>query len=157
MLTFSHIYIYIYILGMLGFVSFFLCSLMICANNLLHHDLMVIFVFCTLYYSLASFCRYFFKVMNFYNVCQVHSAECVYRIRKIFSILWYAIYGAMCIQLTNFCDDGYEIACTTHSPHTHHYQIGNMNDLPLFKVRSWKWYMQMTYILCLSLFLYIYN
>ena len=38
--------------------------------------------------------------------CQVYAAECVSKIKTILSIIFYSIYGAVCLQLTQFsCDD----------------------------------------------------
>ena len=37
---------------------------------------------------------------------QVYAAECVSEIKTILSIIFYSIYGAVCLQLTHFsCDD----------------------------------------------------
>ena len=37
------------------------------------------------------------KVLNFSNACEVHSVECVSKIRSIVSIIFHAIYGGLCI------------------------------------------------------------
>ena len=34
--------------------------------------------------------------------------ECVLKIKPIRSIVFCTIYGAVCIQLTNFCDDDFQ-------------------------------------------------
>ena len=40
------------------------------------------------------------------NVCQVYAAECVSKIKTIISIIFYSIYGAVCLQFTQlFCFD----------------------------------------------------
>ena len=35
-----------------------------------------------------------------YNGCQLHSVECVPKINSLFSIIFHAIYGTGCIELT---------------------------------------------------------
>ena len=52
-----------------------------------------------------------------------------------FSHFFHAVYGAVCIQLTHFSCDGCENMCTVS--YYYHHQIGSMNHLPLFRVRSW--------------------
>ena len=40
------------------------------------------------------------------TACQVYAAECVSKIKTILSIIFYSIYGAVCLQLIQFsCDD----------------------------------------------------
>ena len=48
--------------------------------------------------------------------------------------IFHALYGAVCIQLTHVSCDDCENMCTLSH---HHYQIGSMTHLPLFRVRSW--------------------
>ena len=48
----------------------------------------------------------YLKALNYWNACQVYAAECVSKIKTILSIIFYSIYGAVCLQLTQFsCDD----------------------------------------------------
>ena len=61
-------------------------------------------------------------------------SECVSRIKSILSVIFHAIYGAVCIQLTHLSYDDYENACTLSY---YHHQMGSMTHLPLFRVRSW--------------------
>ena len=76
------------------------------------------------------------KVLNFENVCQTHSVSSVYlRLSHFFSIIFHAIYEAVCIQLTHFCYDYCENGCTLSY---YHHQIVSIIYLPLFMVRSWK-------------------
>ena len=49
-------------------------------------------------------------------------------------ILFYAIYEAVCIQLTHFSNGNCENTCTLSYYHHH---IGSMTYLSLFRVRSW--------------------
>ena len=45
-------------------------------------------------------------MQNYYNTCQVYAAERVCKIKTILSIIFHSIYGAVCLQLTQFsCDD----------------------------------------------------
>ena len=46
------------------------------------------------------------KALNYWNASQVYAAECVSKIKTILSIIFYSIYGAVCLQLTQFyCGD----------------------------------------------------
>ena len=58
----------------------------------------------------------------------------VSKIKSIHSIIFHAIYGAVCIQLTNLSYDDYEHICTLSY---YHHQNENMTHLPLFRVRLW--------------------
>ena len=40
-------------------------------------------------------------VLNFLNICQVHSVEYVSKSNSVLSVIFHAIYGAICIQLTH--------------------------------------------------------
>ena len=48
------------------------------------------------------------KVLNFYNASQVHSVECVSKIKSVLTIISDAIFGALCIQLIHFSYDDFE-------------------------------------------------
>ena len=61
------------------------------------------------------------------------NVKCVSKIKSILSVIFNAIYGAMCIQLTHLSYSG-ENMCTLSY---HHHQIGSKTHLPLFRVRSW--------------------
>ena len=69
------------------------------------------------------------------NVCQVHSAECVSKIKSILSVIFNAIYGAVCVQLTHLSHDDCQNTCTLSY---HHHQIASVTHLPLIRLRSWK-------------------
>ena len=48
----------------------------------------------------------YLKALNYWNACQVYAAKCVSKIKTILSIIFNSIYGAVCLQLTQFsCDD----------------------------------------------------
>ena len=69
----------------------------------------------------------------------------VWVILSIFSLINYTLYGTVCFQFTHFPCDDWENAYTMS-----YYQIGGMNDYPLFMVRSWN------NMVCISIFLYMY-
>ena len=77
---------------------------------------------CTLHNVLSSSCRCIWrlKVLNIENTCQAHSVRCVSKIKSIPSIIFHAIYGAVCIQLTLFSFDDCKNMCTLSY---YHYQI----------------------------------
>ena len=54
----------------------------------------------------------YLKALNLYNAFQVYSVDSVSKIKLILSIIFHAIYVAMCIQLTYFSYDDCEITCT---------------------------------------------
>ena len=111
-----------------------LCSLMMCANNQVYYGPVVVFVFLHIitlphYYHSADVVEVIGSLKclsgTFWRVC---------KIKSIFSILFHAIYGAMCIQLTHLSYDDCAYTCTLS--YCHH-QIGNLNHLLLFTVKSW--------------------
>ena len=71
-----------------------------------------------------------------WNACQVHSVECVSKIKLILSMIFHAIYGAVCIQLIYF-HLSYDYCENVHTLSHQRHQIGSMSYLPLFMVRSW--------------------
>ena len=60
-----------------------------------------------------------------YWTCLVHCVEYVSKIKSILSIVFHAIYGAVCIRLTRFSYDDCENMCTLFN---FHHQIGWSND-----------------------------
>ena len=50
----------------------------------------------------------YIKVLHFLNASHMHSVECVSKIKSILSIIFHAIYGAVCIQFTHFSYDDCE-------------------------------------------------
>ena len=87
---------------------------------------------CTLHY-LIIILRTYLKVLDFWKPCQIHSVQCVSKIKTILSIIFQAMYRAVCIQLTHFSYDLCENTCTLSC---YHHQIGSMTHLPLFRVTS---------------------
>ena len=74
-----------------------------CANN----DPMVTFAVCL--HSILPHYHYHadvYESIELLDAYHVHSVECVSKIKSILSIIFHAMYMAMCIQLTHFsCDD----------------------------------------------------
>ena len=89
---------------------------------------------CTLHTSLSSPCRRIWRYSNSNMFLRYISVEWVSKIRSILSIIFHATYGSLCIQLTDFSYDDFE---NTYTLFYYHHQIGSMNHLPLFRVRSW--------------------
>ena len=55
----------------------------------------------------------YLKALNYYNACQVYATECVSKIKTILSIIFYSLYGTVCLQLSRFSCDDREIAYFT--------------------------------------------
>ena len=69
------------------------------------------------------------------NACQAHSLKCVHNINSILSVIFNAVYGAVCIQLTHWSYDDCQNTYTLS--YHHHHQIGSMTHLPLCRARPW--------------------
>ena len=115
---------FIYIQGKLDFVPSLMCSLMMCANNQLHYDSMVVFI-----------CLHI-TLHHHYGCTDVCEWNELLKCLSISFYLYHAIYEAVCIRLVNFpCDhDNYEDTCTISD---YHCQIRSMNHLSLLMVGSW--------------------
>ena len=111
-------------------------SLMMCANNRIHCDPIVIFA--CLHITLPHY-HYYADRSEGTELLKCLSGTfclgCVSKIKSILSIIFHKIYRAVCIQLTHFSFDDCKNTCTLS--HYHHHQIGRMTHLPLFRVRSW--------------------
>ena len=56
--------------------------------------------------TLSSLCRLILRHWTTKMLSQVYAAECVSKIKTILSIIFCSIYGAVCLQFTQFsCDD----------------------------------------------------
>ena len=62
---------------------------------------------CTLYHPIIIIVQTYLKTMNWQNACQVYFVECVSKIKHIFSVIHYTMYGAVCFQLIRFPLDGW--------------------------------------------------
>ena len=89
-----------------------LCSFRVYANNRIHYGPTVVFV--CLHFTLPHYHHYAddLNVLNFLNTRQVPSVECVSKIKSILAIIFHAIYGAVCIQLTHFSYGDCKNMCT---------------------------------------------
>ena len=91
-----------------GFCTLLLRNRMMCTNNQIHYDLMVVFV--CLHISLTHYdlsqCIELLKCLS-----GTFCLECVSKIKTILSIIFQAIYEAVCIQLTHFSSDDCENTC----------------------------------------------
>ena len=127
--------------------SFITVQSYVYANDRLSYAWWSYSLVCTLHYLIIIITQKYLKVLYFKNACQVHSVECVSRIRTGLSIIFHAIYGALCIQLTHFfCDDCENTCALSYYRH----QIGSMALLPLFRVRSWNHSMPDAYMCVLT-------
>ena len=89
---------------------------------------------CTLHHIIIIIVQPILKTLILWNACQIYFVECVNKIKHIFSVIQYTIWGAVCFQFTDFpCDNGENIYTLCY----YHNQIGSMNYYPLFRVRSW--------------------
>ena len=82
------------------FCHLLLCSRMMCANNKVHYDSMVVFV--CLHITLPHYHRYTDlseSIELLKCLSRTSCLSCVSKIKSIFSIIFHAIYGAVRIQL----------------------------------------------------------
>ena len=109
-LPYSVIY-YIYISGTLGLCLNYLCSVYWCSvyglckrsDTLWPAGRVRLFADYTI--SLSSLCRLIWRHWT-NKMLQVYAAECVSKIETILAIIFHSIYGAVCLQLTQFaCHD----------------------------------------------------
>ena len=54
------------------------------------------------------FVQIYRKTLNLYNACQIYFVECVNKIKHIFSVIHYIIYGDVCFQFTHSPCGGWE-------------------------------------------------
>ena len=102
-----------------------------CANHRIHYNLNDIFVFLHITLSDYHHKADFSEITN-YIKCWVCSVECVSKIKSIISIIFYAIYGVVCFQLTHFCFDDCDNIFTFSY---YHHQIGSINHKALLRIR----------------------
>ena len=62
----------------------------------------------TSHYIIIIIMKTYQNVLNLKTVCQVHSVECASKIEPVLSTIFHAIYGDMCIQLTNLSYEDFE-------------------------------------------------
>ena len=98
---------YIYISGTLGLCFNYLCSVYWCSvyglckrsDTLWPAGRVRLFADYTI--SLSSLCRLIWRYWT-NKMLQVYAAECVSKIETILAIIFHSIYGAVCLQLTQF-------------------------------------------------------
>ena len=99
-------------LGRLGLFLLLMCTLILCKNNQIPYELMVIFV--CLHFTLPQY-RHYVGVSEDIELLKCFlpgTLECMSKIKSILSIIVHALYGAVCIQLTHVSCDVCEIMCT---------------------------------------------
>ena len=90
-----------------------LCSLMMCANNRVHHGPIVVFV--CFHITLPQYHHYadLSESIDFLKCfLRIFCLECVFKIKSTLSIFVHAIYGAVRTHLTHFSYDDCENGCT---------------------------------------------
>ena len=61
---------------------------------------------CTLHHTIIIIVQTYLRTLNLWNAWQIYFVECVSKIKHIFSVIHYTIYGSVCFQFTHFpCDD----------------------------------------------------
>ena len=61
---------------------------------------------CTVHHLIIVVVQTYLKTLRLWNACQIYFVECVSKIKRILSVIYYAICGAVCFQFTPFpCDD----------------------------------------------------
>ena len=105
-----------------------------CANNRIHCGPMVVFV--CLHFTLPHYLHYEdvsegIELLKYLSgaFCRV----CVSKIKSILPIIFYTIYGAVCIQLTHFSYKDCQNMCISYY---YHHQIRSIIQLPLFRITS---------------------
>ena len=102
-------------------------------NNQIHYGLIVVFV--CLRITLPHYHHY----AHIYEGIEL--LKCLYILSNVclrlsqFSMILYAIYGAVCGQLTHF---SYNECANTCTSSYYHHQVGSMTHLSLFRARSLK-------------------
>ena len=116
-------------------VFLLLCSLMVCANNQVHYDPMVVFVCLHIalphYHHNADLSEAIELLKCFSDISCL---EWMFKIKSVFLIIYHSIYGTWCIQLTHYSYDDCVNTCTL-SYYLH--QIGSMTHLSSLRVMSW--------------------
>ena len=63
---------------------------------------------CTLHHLFIIIVQTYLKTLNLKNACQIYFVEFVSKIKHIFSVIHYRIYGAVSFQFTHFPCDNWE-------------------------------------------------
>ena len=115
--------------------DYYYCAVLWCANKLstLCPDGRI-HLFAHFTTQLSSLCRLSecIELLNCFS--DTSCLECGSNIRSIFSIIFYATYGAVCILCMHYFYDDCENTCTLSC---YHNQIESKTHLSLFRVRLW--------------------
>ena len=104
MLLVSHICIYP---GKVGFCFFDYCAVLWCVQIIKYIAWWSYMVICTLHYLIIILMQTYLKVLNCLSDF-IFCLECLSKIRSILSMIFHAIYGAVCIQLTQSSNQKYD-------------------------------------------------
>ena len=63
---------------------------------------------CTLHHLIIIIVQTYLRTLNLEYACHIYFVECVSKIKHIFSVIHYTIYGAVCLQFTHFPYDDWE-------------------------------------------------
>ena len=138
-------FVYNYISGLLGFVLLLVCSIMSTYTTGWSYAFVCLHITLPHYHHCENVIwRYWPSKM----LVSFGLSECVSKIESVLPVIFYAIYGAGCIQLTHLSYADCENMCTLFN---YHHEIGIMTNLPLYRVRSWE---KMVCVVYPSIFLY---
>ena len=88
------------------FVFIIIVQIMMSANIRIRFGLQIVSLCFYITPSHHHHCETYLRTLNLWNARQIYFVECVSKIKHIFSVIHYAIYGALCFQFTHFhCDD----------------------------------------------------
>ena len=86
------------------FVFIIIVQIMMSANIRIRFGFQIVFV--CLYITASHYHHCANLSEDIELACQIYFVECVSKIKHIFSVIHYTIYGAVCFQFTHFpCDD----------------------------------------------------
>ena len=98
---------------------------------------------CTLHHLIIIIVQTYLTTLNLKIACQIYFVECVSKIKHIFSVIHYVVYGLCVFSLPIFLlliEKIYNLS--------YRHQIGSMNYYPSFWIRSWNNGMR-----CMSLYI----
>ena len=89
------------------FIFIIIVQIMMSVNIRIRFGLQIVFVFfCTLHHLIIIIVETYLRRLNLRNACQIYFVKCVSKIKHIFLVIHYTIYGAVCFQFNHFpCDD----------------------------------------------------
>ena len=88
------------------FVFIIIVQFMMSANIRIRFGLQIVSVCLYITPSHYHHCANLSEEIELIKCCQIYFVECVNKIKHIFSVIHYTIYGSVCFQFTHFpCDD----------------------------------------------------